>query len=264
MKKYYFKHFKQRPLILITNDDGIDADGIGVTADAVKDLAWIVVVAPWNNQSGVSHRITLKSTIEVQRVQFKQYDIQAYKLVGTPADCVRLGVFGLIKERISLVIAGVNHGANMGNDVVYSGTVAAAREGAMLGIPSMAVSVNNGRFKQTSLIRKIIHESASWILRSRIPKSTFININIPGKIKNNKITYEITRLGKRIYSTHYIRSRMKRGKSIYRLKESISGVPAKGTDIGAIHNGHVSITPLTLNFTDLALLKNRKIGEIEK
>ncbi|MFH1379028.1 MAG: 5'/3'-nucleotidase SurE [bacterium] len=254
--------FKQCPLCLITNDDGIYAEGIAVVADALKYLAEVIIVAPENNQSGVSHRITLKESILVKKVKERISGVQSYIVAGTPSDCVRIGVFGLARSPISLVISGVNQGANMGEDVVYSGTVAAAREGAMLGIPSMAVSVADGACTSIPQVQQIIRESAVWILHNKKYSRSFFNINIPERIPDNKVRYKLTRLGKRNYSTRYVKKASLCQQWVYKLQEKVSGIPARGSDIGEVEHGFVSITPMTLNFTDEAVLKKYKIKNI--
>lgn len=245
--------------ILITNDDGLEVDGIAAAIQAVKGVAPVLVAVPRCNQSGLSHRITMKKNIRVRKLNNRwPWTDGVYVVDGTPADCVRLGIFSLSRRPIGLVIAGINHGANMGEDVVYSGTVAAAREGAMRGIKSMAVSVSVPRGRFPGNISQVIRSCAVWILKHTFPQGTFFNINIPAQVDLHRTKAVFTRLGKRVYGTQYQLIRKTRTYRSFMLKEHVSGLLIKGTDICAVARGKISITPLTLTFTDTNLLKQLK------
>ena len=244
--------------ILITNDDGFGVEGISAVVHAVRGLGPAMVIVPQKNQSGLSHRITMRERIVVREVPSAWPWVKKVFVVnGTPADCVRLGVFSLSRHPVRLVVSGANHGANMGEDVVYSGTVAAAREGAMLGIPSMSVSVASKVIHNTSAVTQVTRACTTWIMKSTWQKGVFFNINMPKKIKFKSARFSFTRLGKRIYNTKYV-SRKKKNQRSFLLKEHVSGLAIPGTDIYAVSKGNISVTPLTLDFTNGQVLKKIK------
>lgn len=254
----YIKEILLNNPILITNDDGFGKDGLKCVIDAVQGLAPILVIVPSKNQSGLSHRITIHETIHVREHRSRIPGVTTYVIDGTPADCVRLGVYVLSKRPIRMVIAGINHGANMGEDVVYSGTVAAAREGAMQGIPSMAVSYAAKKFRNSAGISEAVRTCAQWLLNNHVSKHLYINVNIPPRISPAKKIFELTRLGRRIYGTKYVKTLTMKNKWTLVLKESISGIAARTTDINAVRKGRISVTPLTLDFVDTVHLKKLK------
>jgi 5'-nucleotidase len=246
--------------ILITNDDGFGVEGLTLTQEALEGIAPVLVVVPKANNSGISHKITLHESLAVEKqCLYSLHGTDVFVVDGTPADCVRLGIFSLSKIPVGLVVAGINHGANMGEDVVYSGTVAAAREGAILGIKSFAVSMIDDTMQQDSAIKEIIHNFALWLIRHKIPNNSFFNINFPQHIAYRRHCVQITTLGKRIYGTEYMPTRISSKSTSYKLKEHVSGHHIKGTDIYATHHGRVSVTPLTLDFTDNVLHKKLKV-----
>lgn len=244
-------------LILIANDDGIEADGIGYLRNAVKVFGDVVVVAPLKEMSASSHAVTLKKPIYIKEISRDTFGIS-----GTPADSVIIALFHLLKRQPDYVLSGINLGQNLGEDVFYSGTVAAAREGAIYGIKSAAFSlvVKNGdteiHFDSATIITKMVVEN----LLNKLPQGVLLNINIPNapfkEIKGIKITKLSTRRYKDIIKEEgdYV---IIGGHPIWQIEE--------GTDVVAVMDGYVSITPLLIDLTNYEEKKEleRIIREID-
>ncbi len=238
-------------IILLTNDDGINAEGLSFLYEAVKDLSEVRVVAPINNQSAASHSFTLRKPIKVHKIKENWFGVE-----GTPTDCVLISHHGLFKKNIRLVISGINDSPNLGEDVLYSGTVAAAIEGAILGIPAFALSfLSKNCFRFSDKIRSFIRSLSLEILHHSLAKNTYLNINIPDqKIKGIKITI----LGKRIYQDMAIETKNKKGEISYTLNGTMGYQPSRGSDFEAVYSGYISITPLHLDMTHYKELKTYK------
>ncbi|MDR9827141.1 5'/3'-nucleotidase SurE [Vibrio sp. FNV 38] len=229
--------------ILLSNDDGVHAEGIHQLADALRDIANITIVAPDRNRSGASNSLTLEQPLRVTEISPRIFSVQ-----GTPTDCVHFALNELMKDDLpDLVLTGINHGANLGDDTLYSGTVAAAMEGHFLGVQSIAFSlVGKNHFAQAAKVARALVEQH---LVQPIPTNRLLNVNIPD---NNCDDFEIkiTRLGARHHSENMIKQQDPRGQDIYWLgppgKEQDAG---EGTDFHAIEHGYVSITPLQVDLT---------------
>ncbi len=241
--------------ILVTNDDGIYSPGLNPLVSALRRLGKIYVVVPNQSKSAVSHAITLDRPLRVYQVK------NVYTVNGTPADCVRLAILSLIRNKVDLVVSGINEGPNMGEDVIYSATVAAAREAAMLGIPGLAVSlsIRNGKSASWRTAAKFAYQVSKWILKNGLPAGIFFNLNIPDVAEKKIKGFVITKLGKRIYSEK-IDSRIDpRGLKYYWLAGATpSGVNTPGTDIAALKKGMVSLTPLRYDSTAYDLIDKLK------
>lgn len=241
-----------KPLVLVTNDDGIDSEGIQILATALKPLAVIYIVAPESEQSGVSHAVSLHRSIRIQEVKSK-----VYKVFGTPTDCVFIGVHKILPKFPDLIVSGINKGPNLGDDVTYSGTVSAAMEGTLFGINSIAISLaayKNHNFKRAAIISYII---AKEVLNKKLPDNTFINVNIPAleikKIKGIRITNQ----GNRIYCDSVREEISSNGEKFYRIEsKEPSGEYENGSDLKAIKDGFISITPLHLDMTNYHSMKS--------
>ena len=241
-------------LILLTNDDGVHSEGLMLLVEGLKRQHEICVVAPERERTCVGHAITLHKPLRI-----KETGDGIYATNGTPADCILLGVKAVLRRKPDLIISGINKGPNMGQDVNYSGTVAAAKEGAFLGIPSLAVSINaRSHFRFSDAIR-VIGEAIQVIREGKFPASTFLNINIPNVSFNKMKGFMVTRLGKRIYTDTVIERTDPRGGKYYwiggngELYESL-----EGTDFFAIEKGFVSVTPLGLDGTNIKSLNRFK------
>jgi len=231
--------------ILITNDDGIHAPALRVLQEALRPFGPVVVVAPDRDQSATSHALTLQRPLRVNRIADDIYSVD-----GTPTDCVVIAANGLLPERPELVVSGINHGPNMGEDVTYSGTVAAAMEGTMQGVPALAVSlvtrapadfVEPSRFV-AQLVRKVQEHGMG--------RGTLLNVNLPHRPWSDVRGVRITRLGTRIYRDSLVEKIDPRGKTYYWIGglEPV-WVREEGTDFHAVEEGYISVTPLSLDLT---------------
>ncbi|MCK6262313.1 5'/3'-nucleotidase SurE [Vibrio sp. ZSDE26] len=235
---------KPKLKILISNDDGVHAEGIHALANALKDLATIIIVAPDRNRSGASNSLTLEQPLRVNEISPQVFSVQ-----GTPTDCVHFALNELMKDDLpDLVLSGINHGANLGDDVLYSGTVAAAMEGHFLGVQSIAFSlVGKVNFDSAALVAKKIVEQH---IAQPIPTNRLLNVNIPDTDDHQELSIKVTRLGARHHAENMIKQKDPRGHDIYWLgppgKEQDAG---EGTDFYAIDKGQVSVTPLQVDLT---------------
>lgn len=230
--------------ILLSNDDGVNAKGINTLADVLSDLAQVVIVAPDRNRSGASNSLTLETPLRVNQIRPNVYSVQ-----GTPTDCVHFALNELMKDDLpDLVVSGINHGANLGDDVLYSGTVAAAMEGHFLGVQAIAISlVGKTHFDTAAEIAKDI---ILQHLKNPIPARHLINVNVPDLALEQLAGNRITRLGARHHVEEMIKQKDPRGEDIYWLgppgQQSDAGA---GTDFYAVDKGEVSITPLRVDLT---------------
>lgn len=235
------------PEILVTNDDGITSQGVIVLAKALQGFANVSVVAPDRERSAIAHSLTLHRPLRVEKIK-KNY----FAIDGTPADCVHLAVNAILSKRPHLIVSGINKGGNLGDDVTYSGTVSAAFEGTLLGIPSFAISlVSRSHFKfQTAACFAV--RVARYILQKGLPKDTLLNINVPNLDETQIASYRITQQGRWIHNgSTVIEKTDPRGKKYYWIGGSqLIFDQRANTDFDAVSNGSISITPLRLDLTD--------------
>jgi len=232
------------PRILVTNDDGYTSEGIQVLADALDGLGEVWVVAPNREQSAVSHALTLDRPLRIDRLAERRITVD-----GTPTDCVAIGISNLMADRLpDLVVSGINFGFNMGADVHYSGTVSAAFEGVILGVPAMAVSLGVGKGLSFHVAAKFAREVAEWILGHGLPPGTLLNVNVP---LGEPLGVRLTRLGVRRYTEGVIESTDPRGRQIFWIGGGQPvWEPIPGTDFHEVASGFVSVSPLHLDMTD--------------
>ena len=230
--------------ILVSNDDGVHADGIRVLSEALSALADVVVVAPDRNHSGASHSLTLENPLRVESMAHNGF----IAVKGTPTDCVHLAVNALLTPLPDMVVSGINHGANLGDDVIYSGTVAAATEGRHLGFPSLAISlVGRTHFATAAHYAALL---VKGMMVHPLPADQILNVNVPDLPLEQIKGIRVTRLGNRHPAESVIRSEDPRGQPIYWIGPPGSQQDAgDGTDFAAIEQGYVSITPLTIDMT---------------
>lgn len=238
--------------ILVSNDDGYRAEGIRRLAEALKDLGPVTIVAPERNRSGAGHSLTLESPLRVFQVAENIYYVN-----GTPTDCVHLAISGLFEYEHDIVVSGINDGANLGDDVLYSGTVAAAIEGRFLGLPTIAVSLvtesASGRHFDTA--GRIARELVMHLLKEPLHASMILNVNVPDRPYGELQGLRATRLGNRHRSERVVRSQDPRGAPIYWVGPAGGGQDAgPGTDFSAVAEGCVSVTPLQIDLTRHAAL----------
>jgi 5'-nucleotidase len=232
--------------ILVTNDDGIQAAGLHALADAVRTLGDVTIIAPDREQSATSHSLTLHRPLRINRLRDGVLSVD-----GTPTDCVLLGVHGFLKRRPGLVISGINHGPNMGEDVSYSGTVSAATEGTFLGIPSIAVSLANWSPQDFEPAKAIVRHLVRSIFAKGAPPRLCLNVNIPPVPRAEIKGLRVTRLGRRVYHDVIVEKRDPRGKLYYWIGgEDVTWELDETSDWHAVQHGYVSLTPLSLELTD--------------
>ncbi len=231
--------------ILVSNDDGYLSKGIRVLAAALKDFAEITIVAPDRNRSGASNSLTLDSPL---RVFSAGEDV--FYVNGTPTDCVHLGVTGLLQEEQDMVISGINHGANLGDDVLYSGTVAAAMEGRFLGLPAVAISLAAETPTHFEAAARVAVTVVHRLIKHPLPSDTILNINVPNLPYEDIRGFRATRLGNRHRAEPVVRTRDPKGQEIFWVGPAGPKQDAgPGTDFHAIDKGYVSVTPLQVDLT---------------
>lgn len=231
--------------ILLSNDDGYESPGINILAKALRSIADITVVAPDRDRSGASNSLTLESPIRATNVSEG-----VIRVDGTPTDCVHLAITGLLKEDPDMVVSGINDGANMGDDVLYSGTVAAAMEGRFLGLPAIAISMNRHDARHFDTAAKVILKLIEQLKAEPIPSDVILNINVPDLAWEELSGIQITRLGHRHKAEPVIKEQDPRGRDIYWVGPPGGEQDAgPGTDFYAVRNGYVSITPLQVDLT---------------
>lgn len=241
-------------LILVTNDDGVHALGIAVLAQALQALGRVVVIAPDRDRSAVGHALTLHSPLRAEQLRPDLFAVD-----GTPTDCVNLGIHGLVETCPDLVVSGINRGPNLGDDITYSGTVSAAMEATLMGVPAMAVSLQGEVFSRDDFCKagQAARSLAEEVLRHGLPQDTFLNINIPaGVIRGMRLT----RQGRRRYNATVVEKRDPRGRKYYWLGGGECQFERiEGTDCHALAEGYISVTPLHLDLTNY-----RSFASLEK
>ena len=233
-------------IILVTNDDGIRAEGLKILAGRLGDLGRVIIVAPEQEQSASSHAITLDKPLRITK-----YSETSFGVSGTPTDCVLLAVQSILEKKPTLIISGINHGPNMGEDVTYSGTVAAAIEGNILGIPSMAVSVASWEPVSFEPAADISMYLAERMLEQKTSESSLWNVNIPLISVEEIKGVKITKLGSRVYNDIITKKKDPRGKDYFWIGGGDPGWSTEeNTDFAAVTDGYISVTPLRLDMTD--------------
>ena len=231
--------------ILVSNDDGFEAPGIVALAQGLADLARLTVVAPDRDRSGASNSLTIESPIRAHTTPSG-----FIKVDGTPTDCVHLAITGLLDKEPDMVIAGINSGANLGDDVLYSGTVAAAMEGRFLGLPAMAVSLVGHDMQYFDTAVRITRQLVTRLLSHPLPTDTLLNVNVPDVAFDELKGLQATRLGSRHKSAPVIKSTDPRGRSIYWVgPPGLAQDAGEGTDFYAVANQYVSVTPIKIDLT---------------
>ena len=240
--------------ILISNDDGILSNGIRALIEALSVDHDIYVVAPDRERSAAGHSLTLHTPLRVEEVDPKYGAKRCWMTTGTPSDCVKIAVNAILanNELPDLVISGINHGPNLGGDILYSGTVSCAMEGALAGLPSIAVSLASLRTEYEDF--KLAAEFTAKLIKQmkdyQIPPKTILNINVPGLDKEDIAGVAVTELGKRMFTDTYERRIDPRGKVYYWMAGELVNEPEDAqTDIAAVRNNKISVTPITYDMT---------------
>lgn len=248
--------------LLLTNDDGVRADGINILASTLAEIAEVFVVAPDRERSATSHSFTLFDPLRVEKVGHNVWAVS-----GTPADCAYLGVLEFCKGA-DLVISGINHGYNLGADIFYSGTVAAAVESSLRGFSAIAMSMGVGRGADFHRAARFCKALVQSLQGKTMPPRTLLSVNVPGpkepRPPEGMPAYQITRLGERMYRDHVDSRTDPRGNTYYWIGGPLAAAnEPPGTDVHAIHQGLISVTPLGLDLTHQALLQALPSWEVE-
>ena len=231
--------------ILLSNDDGYRAEGLNCLAEHLREVADIVIVAPERNCSGASNSLTLEQPLRLTEVGPHFYFVN-----GTPTDCVHLALTGLLDEEPDMVISGINDGANLGDDVIYSGTVAGAMEGRFLGLPTIAISMVSRKGRHFATAARVARELVARVLETELPAKSILNVNVPDLPWDELGNFEATRLGYRHKAEPVVRGTDPRGRALYWVGFAGAGQDAgPGTDFHAVESGRVSITPLKVDLT---------------
>ncbi len=247
-----------KPKILLTNDDGINAPGIITLAEYLSDIADISIVAPLTEMSAMGHAITISDPLKVTEI-FRDDKHFGWAVGGTPADCVKLAINGKLAPRPDLVISGINQGANVGVDIIYSGTVSAAYEGTILSIPSMAISLDSFGQKDFSAAGKVAVIMAKRILSDGLPVGTLLNVNVPKGDYSSFKGFSICRQGSGTYTEKFDRREDPRKRVYYWLSGTRSYVDSDSEiDENAVRDGYVTITPLHYDLTNMKFLNSLK------
>jgi 5'-nucleotidase len=238
--------------IMVTNDDGIHAPGILALAQALDELGQVTVVAPDRERSAAGHSLTLHSPLRVFKLRKGFFAVD-----GTPTDCVNMGIHSLLPFRPDLVVSGINHGPNLGDDITYSGTVAAAMEATLMGIPAMAVSLAShdpdGHFSAAAAVAVRV---ARQVIANGLPADTFLNVNVPDCPEADMKPAMVTRQGKRSFVGKIVDKTDPRGRKYYWIgSEEPDFNDYEGTDFYALNRRHVSVTPLHLDLTNYESMK---------
>lgn len=242
--------------ILVTNDDGVDSEGLLLLKQALAEVGEVVVIAPDQNWSTAGHNKTIQRPLRVTQVQLRDGSL-AYATDGTPSDCVSLGILGILERKPDLVVSGINKGPNLGDDVTYSGTVAAAMEAIISGIPSIAVSLADYYEWDFTFAARFTAQLAHHAARNELSGDVLLNVNVPNLPSEKIAGIEITRLGKRVYRDVLIKRRDTTGRLYYSIGGDVpSGLPLDGTDFKAITENKISITPIHLDLTNHRLIEH--------
>lgn len=234
--------------ILISNDDGIEAAGIRVLADSMRGLGSVTIVAPDKNRSGASNSLTLDAPIRI-----KDLGEGKFRVSGTPTDCVHVALTGLLDEDPDLVVSGINSGANLGDDVIYSGTVAAAMEGRFLGFPAIALSLvldENPEYRHFDTAGEAAIRLVKQLQQDPLPADTILNVNIPNCPWSEIRGFEVTRLGNRHRAEPVVKTTDPRGREMYWIGPAGAEQDAgPGTDFDAVRRKYISVTPIHVDLT---------------
>jgi len=232
--------------ILVTNDDGVHAPALTALRAALSDLGRVTIVVPDRDQSATSHSLTLHRPLRIHRHGDERFSVD-----GTPTDCVLIAFNGLLDQRPDVVVSGINHGPNMGEDVFYSGTVAAAIEGAMQGVPAIAASLVTRDTADFSAPAGFVARLTAEVMRRHLGGKRVLNVNLPHRPWSEVRGVLSTRLGTRVYSDTLIAKTDPRGRAYYWIGgQDPVWEAGEGTDVHAVREGYVSVTPLSLDLTD--------------
>lgn len=248
--------------ILVTNDDGIYAEGIYALAGALERVGEVTVVAPDTQRSAVGHAITLTDPLRVVEAR-RNRKFFGYATSGTPADCVKLAIKSIMKGKPDLVVSGINLGANSGMNILYSGTVSGATEGALLGIPSFAISLDTFVKPDFSAAAEFAAKLAQALKKKRLPKGTLLNVNVPALPKARLKDVKFTSQSHELFKDWFQKRTDPHGQTYYWMTGKFRTSSAEpGSDVAAIDRGHISVTPIQFDLTDYKFLSELETWDI--
>jgi 5'-nucleotidase len=253
------------PHILITNDDGYESPGLLALAGSFSRVGRVIVFAPDHNWSAAGHTKTMHKPLRISESALAD-GTPLFVTSGTPSDCVGLALLGVVPERPDLVVSGINSGSNLGHDVTYSGTLAAAMEAAVFGIPAIAAShdLTEGFEPDLEFAAEITAAVGRNVLAHGLPDGTLLSINFPALLPDQVSGIQVTRLGRRVYRDVLVQRADPRGRPYYWIGgDPPAGEPEEGTDIGALAQGFISVTPLNLDMTDRGLLAELALWDLK-
>ncbi len=250
--------------ILLTNDDGILAPGIRALWQELSKVFRISVVAPDSEKSASSQAITVHHPIWVDKHPLDNQDICAWKVGGTPTDCVKIALEALLlNDQPDIIVSGINQGSNLGTDVLYSGTVSAAIEGALHGVPSVAMSLDSWQHFDFTAAAKTARKVVETIMNKELPPNTLLNVNVPALAENQLKGIAITKLGVRSYENTFERRQDPRGRTYYWMSGQVSETEnAPDSDIVAVKNGKISVTPIHFDLTNYGIMSLLETWEL--
>ncbi|MTI81007.1 MAG: 5'/3'-nucleotidase SurE [Firmicutes bacterium] len=249
---------------LVSNDDGIYAEGINALRKALEELGEVTVVAPDRERSATGHGITVTRPLRAKEINYENSTTKGYAVDGTPADCVKLGLEAIMETPPDIVISGINLGPNLGTDVLYSGTVSAAYEGVINGVPAMAVSINTWKNPDFTHAVEFLKEYISEAVKYQIPRGVVLNINIPNGVKPKGV--RLSRLGYRRYIDVFDKRTDPRGRTYFWMAGEPENLDEDDpeTDVNAIKEGYISITPIQTDVTHYPFLEEMKLWPLHK
>jgi 5'-nucleotidase len=246
-----------KPHILLSNDDGINAPGLAALEKEISKFATVSIVAPITEMSAMGHAITISNPIKLVNI-YRDEEFYGYGIEGTPSDCVKLAIQGDLISKPDMVISGINQGANLGIDIIYSGTVSAAYEGTLLGVPSIAVSLDSFKSKDFSIAAKIVSHLAKKVLAQGLPLGTLLNLNIPAVKSIDQIKgIKIVKQGNALYRENFEKRMDPRNRVYYWMsgERDVKDLNPELDEI-AIKDNWVTLTPIQYNLTHFDFMKN--------
>lgn len=246
------------PKILVTNDDGIYASGIKALWNAMSEIGNVTVIAPNREQSAVGHAITVSDPLRVKEVK-RSDGFSGFAVDGTPSDCIKIGIQALLIEKPDVVVSGINHGSNTGNNIIYSGTISAATEGTMMDIPSVAISLNSFEDRNFQGAQTVAKTVVLKVLEKGLSKKTLLNVNVPAIPENEIKGYIITQQGNAAFKDSFEKREDPRGNTYYWMTGKMINPDIElDNDQKAISEGYVSITPIHYRLTNHNFLDELK------
>jgi 5'-nucleotidase len=250
---------------LVTNDDGIKAEGIKQLVLALQEIGEVNVIAPQSEMSACGHGITVQKPIMVNSC-FLFKNVNSWSVSGTPADCIKLGLTELLEKKPDLVVSGINHGPNLGTDVLYSGTVSAAIEAVLLGVPAIAISLDSPLTDDFSLAKQAAQNLCRLMVSKELAPDTLLNVNVPYSPINNIKGYKITKLGERKYSERCEHYKDSCGNDFFRFSGQVlpSNCNDEDLDVNAVKNNYISVTPIHFDLTNYRIMEQVKKWGLEQ